>query len=842
MAQTTASLRLVKAGAQPSRVLLVEDNDSDAIIAQAAIERVYGSSSEVLRVASLADALARLRSGDMDLVLLDLNLPDSRGIDTLKHARAVTTCPIIIVTASDAPDLDAEALDIGAFEILHKSRLSSDAMVRMLRLAAEQRSAHIAIALTKKELDHTNSRLELALAASRACTWDLDLATGEIVLSASWSQIVGARAGATRTTLSALLEMVHPEEIAHIRSIFADSVKGARSEYSVEHRVRHESGDWRWIVSRGKVLKRDAKGRALRMVGSNLDISDRKRSEEQLRESELRFRSLTELFSDWYWEQDADLRFVATGGRTEARGGITSEEHLGRRSWELPGTVIVNQTWDEHQAMLATRQPFRNLLLRRTDSRGEEYFVDVSGEPRYDANGAFCGYRGVASDVTARIRAEARLAQLAQFDEVTGLPNRSLLGERLDQAIAQARRRGHGAGVLFIDVDHFKLVNDTFGHKFGDELLAQVGKRLKDCVRPDDTIGRLSGDEFAVVIADLSRAEDAAIVAQKIIGWFASPFQLHGQEAFVTVSVGIAVFPADGDDAAALLKCADTAMYRVKESSRNAFCFFAADMNTRAASKLHLYTDLRHAVDRREFLLYYQPKVDLSSGAIIGMEALLRWQHPVRGMVSPMEFIPALEDTGLIVPVGDWVIEEARMQLRSWLNEGLELIPIAVNLSAKQFHRRNLHQLICDLLAAQGISPQMLDLEITESCLMDDPKDAVRQLHALREVGFSISVDDFGTGYSSLGYLTRLPLSALKIDRSFVNAAITEPASAAIVKMVIDMSQSLRFSVIAEGIETEKHVVFLRSHGCDQGQGYLFGKPMPAASIAERMKRRTRSL
>jgi diguanylate cyclase (GGDEF)-like protein/PAS domain S-box-containing protein len=839
MAQTARALKLVTRGTQLSRVLLVEDNNSDALIAQAAIERAFGGPSKVLRVACFADALAPLRSDAMDLVLLDLNLPDSRGLQTLRQARAATTCPIIVVTASDAPDLDAEALELGAFEILHKNKLATDAIVRMLRLAAEQRWAEVSIALTRKELEHTNSRLELALAASRACTWDLVLPAGEIVLSASWLQMVGARTGRTRTTLSALQDLVHPEEVSHIRAMLSEAIKGARSEYSVEHRVRHEDGTWRWIASRGKVIKRDASGRALRMVGSNLDISDRKRAEEQLRESELRFRSLTELSADWYWEQDRDLKFVATGGKTEARGGISPEEIIGKLRWELPGTEIVGQTWDEHRAVLAMRQPFRNLLLRRTDSRGEIRYLRVAGEPAYDENGTFRGYRGVASDVTARMQAEARLELLAQFDELTGLPNRSLLGERLDQAIAQARRRGRGAGVLFIDVDHFKLVNDTFGHRFGDQLLAQVGKRLKDCVRPDDTVGRLSGDEFAVVIADLSRAEDAAIVAQKIIEWFSSPFELSGQEAFVTISVGIAVFPGDGGDAAELLKCADTAMYRVKESSRNAFCFFAADMNTRAASKLHLHTDLRHAVDRREFQLHYQPKVDLSTGAIIGMEALLRWHHPARGMVSPMEFIPALEDTGLIVPVGDWVIEEARTQLRSWLNEGLELLPIAVNLSAKQFRRRNLDRVICDLLAEHGILPQLLELEVTESCLMEDPKDAVRQLHALREAGLKISVDDFGTGYSSLGYLTRLPLSTLKIDRGFVNAAISEPASAAIVKMVIDMSQSLRFSVIAEGIETEKHVAFLRSHGCDQGQGYLFGKPMPAVAIAERLARRS---
>jgi diguanylate cyclase (GGDEF)-like protein len=447
------------------------------------------------------------------------------------------------------------------------------------------------------------------------------------------------------------------------------------------------------------------------------------------------------------------------------------------------------------------------------------------------------GYRGVGSNFTVRKVAEKRLAQLAQFDPVTGLPNRNLLQERLDHAIAQSRRRGRGAGVLFVDLDRFKLVNDSHGHHVGDELLRQVGRSLKDCVRRDDTVARLSGDEFAVVIADLARPDDAAIVAQKIIDSFAVPFDLDGRETFITASIGVAAFPQDGSDAETLLQCADVAMYRAKESSRNAFCFYTAEMNARTASRLQLNTDLRRAVERGEFRLHYQPKVNLATGEMIGMEALLRWQHAERGMVQPLEFIPALEDSGLIVEVGDWVIGEACRQLQEWSRAGLQLAPVAVNLSARQFRRRDIDQVIRRLLAGHGISPELLELEITESSLMEDPKDAIRQLQALREAGLRISVDDFGTGYSSLAYLTRLPLSTLKIDRVFVNAAISESSSAAIVKMVIDMAQRLSFDVVAEGIETEQHVAFLRQHGCGQGQGYHFGRPIPAEAMAPRMRR-----
>ncbi|MDH4326701.1 MAG: EAL domain-containing protein, partial [Betaproteobacteria bacterium] len=566
------------------------------------------------------------------------------------------------------------------------------------------------------------------------------------------------------------------------------------------------------------------------------DITERKAAELALRRSEERFRSLTELSSDWYWEQDETLRFTYVSPGFEARSKHDPARVLGKRRWEFDNVIPESGTWDDHRRMLEAHKPFRDFEQITTREDGSRVHISSSGEPVFDEAGAFRGYRGVSSNISVRKAAEERLEQLAQFDAVTGLANRNLLHERLEHAIAQSRRRGRGAGVLYVDLDRFKLVNDTHGHHIGDDLLRHVGRRLQDCVRRDDTVSRPGGDEFAVVIADLARPDDAALVAQKILDAFGAPFDLDGRETFITASIGVATFPTDGESADALLKCADIAMYRAKESSRNAFCFYTAELNARAASKLQLNTDLQRALERGEFLLHYQPKVQLASGAMTGMEALLRWQHAGRGMVPPLEFISALEESGQIVAVGDWVIEEACRQLAEWARAGRPLLPVAVNLSARQFRRRDLDRVIQELLAAHGVSPQMLELEITESSLMDDPKDAIRQLQALRDAGLRISVDDFGTGYSSLSYLTRLPVSTLKIDRAFVNAAITEPGSAAIVRMVIDMAQQLRFGVVAEGIESEQHVEFLRQHGCEQGQGYHFGRPIPAADMASRLK------
>jgi diguanylate cyclase (GGDEF)-like protein len=437
----------------------------------------------------------------------------------------------------------------------------------------------------------------------------------------------------------------------------------------------------------------------------------------------------------------------------------------------------------------------------------------------------------VLSTGLQRIDSENRLAHLAQFDVLTGLANRALLSDRFSQLIVRARRHGTPLGVLFIDLDAFKVVNDTLGHAGGDELLKETAQRLQSAVRPGDTVARISGDEFAVILNDLAKADDAALVAQKIIDRLAAPVLVRGQEVFVTASIGIAAFPVDGDDAEALLGAADAAMYRAKQSGRNGYQFFTADINQRTRARAQLGTELRRALERDEFTLVFQPKFDLRTGQPCAAEALLRWNHPLRGLVSPLEFIPVLEETGLILQVGEWVLQRVCDDLKDWEAGGGKPVPVAVNLSARQFRQENLHDHILGIVRAAGVDPDLVELEITESQLMQDPEHARRVIGALSASGIRMAIDDFGTGYSSLSYLTRFTLSALKIDRSFVQEVLNEPAEAAIVRAIIDMAHTLGFLVIAEGVETEGQATLLRGLGCEQAQGYFYAKPMPIADL-----------
>jgi len=427
--------------------------------------------------------------------------------------------------------------------------------------------------------------------------------------------------------------------------------------------------------------------------------------------------------------------------------------------------------------------------------------------------------------------AKVRLDHLAHHDGLTDLPNRMLLQDRLGQAIEAARRQGAQLAVLFMDLDRFKHINDSLGHGVGDQLLQSVAQRLVACVRQSDTVCRQGGDEFVVLLSVVEHAEDAAQSAQKLLATLALPHQIEGHDLHVSVSIGISVYPQDGDEVETLLKCADTAMYHAKENGRNNFKFFEKDMNTRAVERQAIESSLRGALEREEFVLHYQPKIALHSGAIVGVEALIRWQHPQRGLLHPLEFVSIAEDCGLIRPIGRWVLREACLQAQAWQEAGLPPITVAVNASAIEFRADNYLGNLSATLDETRLEPRYLEIEVTESVLIRDAESAESVLHGISQLGVKLAIDDFGTGYSSLSYLNRFPIDTLKIDQSFVHQLSSDADDASIVNAVISMGKSLKQRIVAEGIETSEQLASLLALDCDEGQGYFFCRPIAAEAL-----------
>jgi diguanylate cyclase (GGDEF)-like protein/PAS domain S-box-containing protein len=598
----------------------------------------------------------------------------------------------------------------------------------------------------------------------------------------------------------------------------------------------------------GSILPFESTRRVLRSGETHIiaaiarDIRDRVAAEAALRESNERFNAAVRATNDviWDWNLVTDEiwwneNFSKVFGHARVVKPTIKSWHDGIHPEDRDRVVNgVHQLLDRDQENWSDEYRFR-----RHD--GSYAHVYDRGQVIRDHNGKAARMIGAMADITERKDAEERLAYVAQFDALTDLPNRHLFQDRLVQAMAQAKRGGRPMAVLFIDLDRFKLVNDSLGHAAGDKLLKEAAARLAQCVRSGDTVGRLGGDEFSAILSGLGKPSDASIVAQKIIDALARPFHLDGHETYVSASVGITLFPADSEEAGALIMNADAAMYRAKEQGRNNYQYFTQEMNERALARVQTEAALRRALERSEFVLHYQPKLDLASGAICGIEALLRWAHPEEGLVSPAEFIPVLEETGLIIPVGEWVAREACRQMRVWQQAGAKVPPVAINLSARQFQQKNLDADLRQVLTETGVDPALLQFEITESLLMKDPEAAAGTLRGLKKLGATIAVDDFGTGYSSLAYLKRFPLDELKIDRAFINDIVTDPDDAAITLAIISLAHSLNLKVVAEGVETEAQLNLLALHSCDEMQGYYFSRPVAAAEL-EVMLREDRRL
>ena len=684
-----------------------------------------------------------------------------------------------------------------------------------------------------RELAKSRQSLELAVRASGTGVWDWDVRTGLTYFSPVWKSQLGYQDHELANQFSTWESLLHPEDHAAALQRVQDFLQAPReAAYESEFRLRHKDGTYRWILARGE-KHCDASGAALRLMGSHADVTERKRSEN-------RFRSAVKASPNAMIMVDADGTIVLTNTHADTLFGYAT----GALKGQPLGLLIPQSQRHEHDA---NRKAFmqtpserkmgegRHLAARHYD--GHEIRVEVGLTPIEEEDGRYVLASVV--DITKRLEDEARINQLVHYDALTGLPNRLQLEDRVRHALAVAHRQGQRVALLFMDLDHFKHVNDTLGHTVGDKLLQEVGQRITSALRDSDTVARVGGDEFVMVLPQVQE-DDAARLANKLLATIARPYQLQGHELVVTPSIGIALYPSDGQDFETLYRHADTAMYRTKQDGRNDVCFFTAEMQQRTERVMQLESAMYQALEKQQFQLLYQPQLTVDGRQVIGVEALLRWSHPEMGNISPAEFIPLAESNGQIIPIGSWVLKTAVRQLRAWMDAGLPPMVMAVNLSAVQFRHANLPALVSQTLEEAELPPEYLELELTESVAMDKPQNAMAVMGDLHARGVRLSIDDFGTGYSSLNHLKRFSVYKLKIDQSFVRDIATDADDRGIVTAIVQMARSLGFKTIAEGVETQAQREFLEAQGCDEVQGYFFSRPLPADQV-EAFVRKTMS-
>jgi diguanylate cyclase (GGDEF)-like protein/PAS domain S-box-containing protein len=665
--------------------------------------------------------------------------------------------------------------------------------------------------------------------------YDWDLASGKLWRSEKMREMFGYSTEDFEGGIQTWSSRVHPEDKDRLLQVTYGALAGLQTELMEEYRFMRKDGSWAHVQDRASIL-RDPAGKAIRFVGAMVDLSERKRAEELQKEADTRIReqaSLLDKAKDAIVVSSVDnlVRFWNKGA--ERLYGWTAEEAIGRSFVELlhGDPAMVHEAYRE---VLQKGEWTGETIERHKD--GSPLQVEVNWTLVRDENGEPKTIFAIKSDISRRKLAEHNIRHLAFYDTLTGLPNRRMLMEKLQTSLDNGTyREGRGA-LLFIDLDNFKTLNDTWGHAFGDLLLQQVARCLSACVRSCDTVARLGGDEFVIILENLGSGpevavEQASVLGSKILAALNQPFQLGDYDHYTTASVGITFVDDDQRDIGELLKRADLAMYQSKSAGRNTMRFFDPNMQAAVAIRAALEVDVRRGLRESQFVLLYQPQVD-KYGRMVGVEALVRWRHPARGMISPAEFIPLVEETGLILPLGQWALETACTQLACWsVRREMQGVEMAVNVSSRQFRHPDFVEQVLAILVRTGVNPRLIKLELTESLLVDNFEDTIAKMHLLKARGVGFSLDDFGTGYSSLTYLKRLPLDVLKIDRSFLRDVLSEPHNAILAKTIIALGQSLGLLVIAEGVETEEQRDFLAQQGCNVYQGYLFSAPLSTEQI-----------
>lgn len=817
----------IASGTRRLRILIVEDEAAHAEAIRRAFE-IGGAQAEVQVAGTLREYRERVVAGAPDIALVDLNLPDGRAVEILTAPPEVGAFPILIMTSYGNEQIVVEALKSGALDYVVKSAGAFAAMPRVVaralrewNLLREHQQAERALRQSEARF-RTVARLSSDFAYSCA-----RIGAGDCIvdwITDAFYTLTGFSEAQLREHKNWLF-VVHPED----RQIALEPLRRLRpgETSESEFRIVAREGGIRWFVNRMECEAEPGTVGGLRFYGAVRDMTEHRRGEERLRLLATAFESTR----DGVVITDPKARILAVNRAYSDITGYDEAEILGQNPRILQSGRHDRAFYQTLWTSVRNAGYWQGELWNRRKN-GEIYPQWLTISAVRDGRGEATHYVGVLTDISQIKSAEERLDRLAHRDPLTDLPNRLLAQSRLTHALEQAQRHGRRVGVLFVDLDRFKTVNESLGHSAGDELLRAIARRLRAGLGAENTLARLGGDEFLVVVEDPQRPEEVAAVAQTIFDLLADPVVLSSHpEIYINASIGLSLYPDDGRTVTELIQHADAAVSQAKAQGRNTYRFYTEALTRAAHERLELENKLRRALERDELVLHYQPLVSVASGRIVGCEALVRWRPPGEALVPPARFIPLAEETGLIEPLGNWVLRTACAQAKAWLDAGLPLL-LAVNLSARQFQRQDIPQQVRTALADTGLPAQHLELEITESTLMEQGGQALDVLMALKRLGVRLAIDDFGTGYSSLAYLKRFPIDKLKIDQSFVRDIPNDSGDMEIAAAIIAMARSLRLAVLAEGVETREQLDFLRGQGCDAYQGFLFGHPVPGDAFA----------
>ena len=708
-----------------------------------------------------------------------------------------------------------------------EQRRSAEEQLRQAQVGLEQRVAQRSLELdaANQALKKSEARLGLALKASELGLWDWNLQTDE-VHHTQLKELFGLEPEYVTAMLGHLKPRLHPQDVPLLKRALVEHLKGRTEDYQIEYRVRHEDGHWVWIEDRGRAVERTSNGRVIRMVGTRRDISTRKELEEQRRLAATVF----EAASEGIVILDPDYALIAINQAFSHVTGYQIEDMLGRNVVELPCSRDARRHYPVIHQALEQHGSWQGELVEARKN-GELYPQWLQLTAVRDVRGNVSHIVGFFTDLSARRASEERMRYLSHYDELTGLANRALFRERLHDAYQRIRQGGRSLALLHINLDRFKLLNDSLGHEVADQLLQKMARRLVNALPEADTIARLSGDEFAVLFDAYGNLSSLARVATRLSAKLRLPLNIEGHELVVSASMGISMLPDNARDIPALVSQSNMAMQHAKHLGGNNFQFYTDSLQASTLERLQLENQLRKAIDEHQLKVFYQPKLCLATGRLNAAEALVRWDHPTMGRVPPGDFIGLAEETGLIGPIGEFVLRQACWQACEWQRQGLAPIRVSVNLSVHQLRQGKLVSLVRQVLEETGLAPHYLELELTESQLLDSVEHIIATFQQLRDLGVKLAIDDFGTGYSSLSYLKRIPVDYVKIDQAFIRGVGEGGEDAAITRAIIAMAHGLSLKVVAEGVEDQRQLDFLKAEGCDEVQGYLISRPVEASEL-----------